>query len=252
MPRGSGERWPLDYERGRPGWPREVVEIAGLPASATVLDLGAGTGKLTRLLASAFGRVIAVEPANAMRRLLASHCPEAEALAGTGQHIPLSGGSVDAVFAAEAFHSFHDDRSLAEIARVMRPDGAFVLMWNLPAGPTDPSIRAVEELLAERVPKVSLGYDPLDLGAAGYTSGKWRLAFERTQFEPLRSARLENPQTLTREGVVAFFASMGWLADLPDEERLRLLDEVRLLLGADEYRRVWETHVYWTRLATAD
>ncbi|HEV2713417.1 MAG TPA: hypothetical protein VGU26_09995 [Gaiellaceae bacterium] len=95
---------------------------------------------------------------------------------------------------------------------------------------------------------MDLRYDPLDLGAAVYTSGDWRRAFETAPFEALHAVRLENPQTLDREGVVAFFASMGWLADLPDEERLPLLDDVRSLLGADEYRRVWETHLYWTRL----
>jgi SAM-dependent methyltransferase len=249
MPGGSGERWPLDYERGRPGWPPEVVEIAGLPTTATALDLGAGTGKLTRLLVSVFDHVIAVEPADAMRRLLGSLCPAAEALAGTGQEIPLPDASIDVVFAAEAFHSFHDDRALREIARVLRPGGALVVMWNLPAGPTKPSIRAVEELLTERVPNLALSYDPLDLGAAIYTSGEWRRAFASAPFEPLRSVRLENPQTLDREGVVAFFASMGWVADLPDEERLPLLDDVRSLLGTDKYRRVWETDLYWTRLS---
>jgi 16S rRNA A1518/A1519 N6-dimethyltransferase RsmA/KsgA/DIM1 with predicted DNA glycosylase/AP lyase activity len=69
MPTGSLDRWPEDYERGRPGWPHEVVDIAGVSA-ATVLDLGAGTGKLTRVLTARFERVIAVEPAEAMRRLL--------------------------------------------------------------------------------------------------------------------------------------------------------------------------------------
>jgi SAM-dependent methyltransferase len=251
MPAGSSDSWPEDYERGRPGWPAEVVDTPGLPSTAIVLDLGAGTGKLTRLLVSAFGRVVAVEPAEAMRRLLALLCPEAELRAGTAQEIPLADASVDAVFAAEAFHRFYDEPALNEIARVLRPGGALVLMWNLPAGPTEPSIAAVEEFLGERGPNPDeVRYDPLDLDGPQYTSGEWRLVFEGSPFERLEEERLPNPQTLDRDGLVAFFASMGWLADLPDAERLPMLDEVTSLLRAREYRRPWETHVHWTRLAT--
>ena len=250
MPAGSLDRWPEDYERGRPGWPLGVVDVPGLPPTATVLELGAGTGKLTRLLVPAFGRVVAVEPAETMRRLLALLCPDAEALAGTAEKIPLADASVDAVFAAEAFHVFDDERSLAEIARVLRPRGALVLMWNLPAGPTEPSIAAVEQLLTERGPNPGeVSYDPLDLRGPRFAFGDGGLAFAESSFEPLQEARLPNPQTIDRDGLVAFFASMGWLADLPDEDRLPLLDQVRSLLAAAEYRRLWETHVHWTRLA---
>ena len=249
MPAGSRDRWPEDYERGRPGWPAGALAVAGVPPAATVLDLGAGTGKLTRLLVSRFERVLAVEPADAMRRLLARLCPEAEAIAGTGQEIPLPDGSLDAVFAAEAFHWFDDERALAEIARVLRPRGALVLMWNLPDEPPDPSIAAAETLLETRVPEDDLRYYPLDLDGPQYTSGKWRRAFATAPFEPFREASFANPQTLDRDGVVAFFASMGWIADLPDGERLELLDEVRSILPAGEFRRMWETRVHWTRLA---
>ena len=248
MPAGSRDRWPEDYERGRPGWPPEVVDVPGLRRNATVLDLGAGTGKLTRLLVPTFGRVVAVEPAEAMRRMLEVLCPEAEALPGTGQEIPLADASVDAVFAAQAFHWFDDERAVAEISRVLRPRGVVVLMWNLPAGPWEPSTAAVEELLTARGPKPSeVSYDPLDLGGPCYEPGEWPLA--EPSFEPLQEIRLRNPQTLDRDGLVAFFASMGWLADLPDEERLPLVDKVRSLLAAAEYRRLWETRVHWTRLA---
>lgn len=244
------DRWPEDYERGRPGWPPEVVDIPDLPSAATVLELGAGTGKLTCLLVATFGRVVAVEPAEGMRRLLEPLCPAAEVLAGSAEEIPLADVSVDAVFAAEAFHWFDSDRGLAEIARVLRPRGALVVMWNLPAGPTEPSIAAVEQLLSERGPtKEELGVDPLDLNTSRYASGEWRLAVAESPFEELQETRLPNPQTLDRDGLVAFFASMGWIAELPDVDRLPLLDKVRSLLAAGEYRRLWETHVYWTRLA---
>jgi SAM-dependent methyltransferase len=249
MPAGSGDRWPEDYEHGRPSYPSEVVDIPGVPLASTVLDLGAGTGKLTRLLVTTFGRVVAVEPAEAMRRRLATLCPEAQVLAGSAEEIPLADASVDAVFAAEAFHWFDGERALAEIARVLRPRGELVLMWNLPAGPTEPSIAAVEQLLHQRGPdRAELGSDPLDLNATRYASGEWRLALAESPFEELQEAWLPNRQTVDRNGLVAFFASMGWIADLPDVDRLPLLDEVRSLLGADEYRRPWETHVCWTRL----
>jgi SAM-dependent methyltransferase len=251
MPAGSGDRWPEDYERGRPGWPRESVRIADLPPTATVLDLGAGTGKLTRLLVSAFDRVVAVEPADAMRRLLVALCPEADARAGTGQNIPLEDASVDAVFAAQAFHWFDDERALAEIARVLRPRGALVLMWNIPSGPWQPPTAAAEELLSKRAPKGDLGYIPLDLGGPRASSG-WQPAVVDSPFESFTATALLNPQTLDRNGLVAFFASMGWLADLPDDERSSLLDDVSSLLTAAEYRRLWETHVHWTQLSRPD
>jgi hypothetical protein len=77
----------------------------------------------------------------------------------------------------------------------------------------------------------------------------WRLAFAASPFGDLQEARLPNPQTLDRDGLVAFLASMGWIADLPDVDRLPLLEEVKSLLGAEEYRRSWETHAYSTQLS---
>lgn len=247
MPAGSGDRWPEDYERGRPGYPIEALELPGLPSSAAVLDLGAGTGKLTRLLVTRFGRVAAVEPAAAMRRLLTAICPEAEALGGSAEEIPLADASVDAVFAAEAFHWFDGDRALAEIARVLRPGGALVMMWNLPDGPTEPSTAALDRLIHERAPR-DLEHDPADLNASRYASGQWRDAFSRSPFDETQEAWLPNPQTLDRDEFTAFLASMGWVGDLPDDERLPLLQTIRSLLDADVYLRPWKTHVCWTRL----
>jgi SAM-dependent methyltransferase len=247
MPTGSRDRWPEDYELGRPGWPAEIADVPNLPPSATVLELAAGTGKLTRLLVRAFERVIAVEPAEAMRRLLDEHAPEAEQLLGSAEEIPLADASVDCVFVAEAFNHFDAGRALTEIARVLRPQGTLVLMWNLPSGPWEPSIVAVEHMLDERIARLgSLSYDPLDLGSAVHGDSVWKEPFADSAFGPLRETTLSNPHAVTRDGLVAFLASMGWIADLPDDERLPLLDRVRSLLDADEYRRTWKTHVYRT------
>ena len=185
-----------------------------------------------------------------MRRVLQALCPEAEAHDGTAEEIPLADASVDAVFVAQAFHWFDNERALAEIARVLRPRGALVVMWNVPATPWEPSIESVEELLLPRAPdQAEPGCDPLDLSTPRYTSGDWRLAFASSPFGEIQEARLPNPQTLDRDGLVAFLASMGWIADLPDVDRMILLDGVKSLLGAPEYRRLWETHVHWTRLS---
>ena len=98
--------WHDDYERGRPGWPSEALEVVELAPTATLLDLGAGTGKLTRLLVDRFEHVLAVEPDEEMRARLGRFCPDARALAGRAETIPLGDESVDAVFVAEAFHGF--------------------------------------------------------------------------------------------------------------------------------------------------
>lgn len=241
-------RWYEDYERGRPGYPREAIEVAGLASSATVLDLGAGTGKLTRVLVSMFRRVVAVEPDDEMRRMLTQAAPDTEVLAGSAEQIPLPDASVDAVFAAQSFHWFANERALGEIVRVLRSRGTLVLMWNLPAGRIEPAIEDVERLLQPHWPK---GWDcPLDLGlgAPGRGPDEWRTAFAQSPFEELQEARLPNPQSVDAEGLLAFFGSMGWIAALPDVDRLPLLERIRSLLGTREYRVPWETHVAWTRL----
>jgi SAM-dependent methyltransferase len=237
MPAGSGDAWADDYERGRPGWPAAAIAIPG----ETVAEVAAGTGKLTRLLRERFPEVVAIEPSPAMRR----HNPGARF--GTAHDLPLSDGAVDAVFVAEAFHKFADADAVAELARVLRPGGTLVLLWNVPGGPWEPALGTVETLLTERGPR-DVTYDPLDLDGPQYTEGRWRQAFEGSPFPALEDARFANPQELDRNGLVSFLASMGWLADMPDDERLPVLDDVRSRLPAPAYRRRWVTHRQTTTL----
>jgi SAM-dependent methyltransferase len=240
--------WHQDYERGRPGYPRQAVRVAGLPSSATVLEVGAGTGKLTRLLVTEFARVLAVEPDPDMRRWFAARCPRSQLLGGTAEQVPLADASVDAVFAAEAFHWFAHERALAQFARVLRPRGALVLMWNRPAGPTEPPISGIEQLLEPYWPKeIEL---PLDLDPTRFAYARdWPDAFGHSMFDPLEDVRFANPHTVDPDGLVAFLGSMGWIAALPDAERRTLLAQVRARLTAGGYRLPFETHVHWTRLA---
>src|ERR687892_898838 len=126
---------PEDYERGRPTYPPEALallaRILRLEPGRTVLDLAAGTAKLTRALVPTGARLVAVEPVAAMRAKLAESLPEARVLAGTAERIPLVDGSVDAVAVAQAFHWFDGDEALAEIHRVLRPGGRLGLVWNM-------------------------------------------------------------------------------------------------------------------------
>jgi ubiquinone/menaquinone biosynthesis C-methylase UbiE len=146
------DRVPALYDRVRPDYPDEavdwLVEKLGVGRESTVLDLAAGTGKLTKaLLARARARVLAVEPAGAMLDRLREVAPGAEAIEGTAETIPLPDASADAVTVAQAFHWFANDTALAEIHRVLRPGGCLALIWNrrmLEA----PAHAAMNELLA--------------------------------------------------------------------------------------------------------
>ena len=104
----------------RPCWTWSCDGLGLTPAS-TVLDVAAGTGKLTRLLAARFTRTIAVEPLEPMRRVLAAEVPGVEVRDGTAEQLPVGEAEVDAIFVAEAFHWFDGAQALAEAARVLRP-----------------------------------------------------------------------------------------------------------------------------------
>ncbi|WP_425460984.1 class I SAM-dependent methyltransferase [Leekyejoonella antrihumi] len=119
--RRHARHWYEDYERGRPGYPDQVVDLAELDWSATALELGAGTGRFTSQLISRIPHVVAVELDPGMPCQLGAGCPGIEAVDGTAEQIPLSDDAVDAVFVAQAFHWFDNETTLAEIARLLRP-----------------------------------------------------------------------------------------------------------------------------------
>jgi SAM-dependent methyltransferase len=238
-------RAPEDYERGRPTYPPEALallaRVLGLGPGRTLLDLAAGTGKLTRALAPTGARLVAVEPVAAMRAKLAESLPEARVLAGTAEGLPLADGSVDAVAVAQAFHWFDGDQALAEIHRVLRPGGRLGLVWNL----RDEAVPWVAALTAI--------IEPHRGATPGYRAGSWRPAFERTAlFTPLEQAQFGLEHELTPDGVVARVASVSFVAALPDAVRDEVLERVRELLAGDPDTRgratvvlPYRTDVYW-------
>jgi SAM-dependent methyltransferase len=118
------------YDRARPGYPDAAVDWLLPVGQPQVVDLGAGTGKLTRLIADRGVDVTAVEPSDGMREQLQSALPGVPALAGSAEEMPLADESVDAVLVAQAWHWVDLPRASAEVARVLRPGGRLGLLWN--------------------------------------------------------------------------------------------------------------------------
>lgn len=236
----SFDRAAEDYERGRPGYAEAALDALGLPPDAHVLDLAAGTGKLTRQLVTRFESVVAVEPLDGMRKLLEELVPEADVRRGTAEDVPLDDDEVDAAFVGEAFHWFSGPRALAELARVLRPGGTLAVLFNIPDGELEPSLpeafwHAFRARALEKDPAHTVG------------SGIWREAFPGP-FEPLREASFPNPFPVDREGLLAHVASWSMVAALPDEERAALAEELRAHAPECDYVFRLRTDLYWTRL----
>ena len=225
------------YDRVRPSYLQESLDraqhVLELKDSAEVLDLAAGTGRLTHDLAGRFARVIAVEPDDAMRALIA----DGEVLAGTAEAIPLGDASVDAVFVGEAFHWFDAERAVPEIARVLRPRGGLARLSNQ-WWETDPPLpeRALELL---REPYVASGR------AASVET--WRDAFARSAFEPLRDETFASELTVDGETLLSLYQTTSSIAALPEAARAALAAELRALLDGPYVLPV-RVELTWTRL----
>jgi SAM-dependent methyltransferase len=233
------------YERGRPSYPpAAIADLArefGLTPASTILDLAAGTGKLTRLLVGLAGHVIGVEPSDAMRAELREQVPTVDARAGTAEAIPAAHGSVDAVFVGEAFHWFRTAEAAREIARVLAPGGGLALLWNRAHWSDEklPWVTAFGELL-----------EPYRQAAGPFPADQWKPALEATgAFAPLSRTDVEHVQTASPDDLVALVSSWSWIANLPDGERAGVLRRVRELVGArDRLTLRYRTEIHWTRL----
>jgi SAM-dependent methyltransferase len=217
------------YEIGRPGYPAAALEPLRLSPGLAVLDLAAGTGKLTRALAATGASVVAVEPVAEMRAGLPA---EVRALHGTAEAIPLDDASVDLVTVAQAFHWFNGDAALPEIHRVLRPGGRLALLWNRRV--EDAAINvAIEELLA-----------PYRSDTPTHSGDAWREAFERTTlFGPLRAHVFPSEQVLDEDGLAARICSISFMACLPELERDRVLVRARELTEAGPVTVPYRTEV---------
>jgi ubiquinone/menaquinone biosynthesis C-methylase UbiE len=235
------------YERGRPGYPagavEELVRVLGIGPGATVLDLAAGSGKLTRQLVPAGATLLAVEPSAAMRERLAG----VRVLAGTAEAIPVAGGSVDAVTVGQAFHWFDGPRAVAELHRVLRPGGRVGLLWNV-RDESVPWMAAVTAILDRHAGD-----------APRYRDGRWRAAFDAAAgFAPLQVRRFHHRHELERAALADRFASISFVAALPGATRARVLAEIEevaaaepSLAGPGPVAVPYRTDLFWTERLTS-
>ncbi|BCI51997.1 SAM-dependent methyltransferase [Mycolicibacterium litorale] len=200
------------YERGRPSYPPEAIDWL-LPSGAhTVLDLGAGTGKLTTRLVERGLDVIAVDPIPEMLEVLTGALPETPALLGTAEEIPLADDSVDAVLVAQAWHWFDPERAVKEVTRVLRPGGRLGLVWNT----RDERMGWVKDL--GRI----IGHENDPFTDQVSLPGP---------FTDIQRHHVEWTSYLTPQALIDLVASRSYCITSPAEVRTRTLDRVRELLA---------------------
>lgn len=217
------------YALARPAYPVDAVRFALAPSARRVLDLGAGTGKLTSVLLDLGLEVVAVEPDEQMRELID---PRARVLAGTAEDVPLEDGSVDAVVVGQAWHWFDEAVAVAQIQRVVRPGGTLGLLWNV----IDDSVewcRTLAELIGmeDRGSLVQLS----DEQPGGVLSG-WR----RELFA--------HEQPADADLLVANLASRSVVIVMEPEERERHLARVRELAPPGSFTIPWITDAWVTQV----
>ncbi len=201
------------YERGRPGYPEEAVRWLAGSEPCDVVDLGAGTGKLTRPLVALGHRVTAVEPLDEMLAELGAVLPDVRAVAGSAEAMPLPDASADVVASAQAFHWFDHDDALPEIVRVLRPGGRIALVWNS-RDDRDPWVSRLSAIIGNESIQESDVVPVLD--ASGL-------------FGPVETAMFAFEQTLDRDGLLDLVLSRSYLAKLPPPDREPVLDAVGAL-----------------------
>ncbi len=211
-----------DYERGRPTYPNEIVdwlsERSDLDGDALVVDLGAGTGKLTRLLTPR-ASVVAIDADPVMLSTLRLQIPEARAICARAEAIPLPPGSVTTVTAAQCFDWFRLEETLLEIHRILHPGGSLGVLFNS----LGDAHAVFMEIVARHCGTVSVD-----------SESPWRAALTDTElFTSQGEHATRFDHVVDADGLVSLAASISYIAALPEPQRLRVLTDVRALTAGE-------------------
>jgi SAM-dependent methyltransferase len=209
------------------------VERARLEPGDTVVDVAAGTGKLTRQLVARGLRVVAVEPIGEMLDVLRRVLPEVEALEGVAEDLPLADGSADAITVGQAFHWFDHERVVPEFHRVVKPGGVVALVWN---------VRDESDALQAAYADVLRPHRGSD-----YPEPPWTGPLEESELFDVGRRDFPHSQVMDADALVARAASVSFVAQLPEGDRAELLERVRRLAPAGEFAFPYLTKVFTGR-----
>ena len=234
----------VTYAQGRPDYPRQLTgwlaDTLHLDALSSVIDLGAGTGKFTRLLSTLAPTLIAVEPVAAMGAQLTKLLPDVRLVNGTAESIPLPAASADAVVCAQAFHWFSTETALAEIHRVLKPGGRLGLVWNVRDESVD-WVAAITDIIT-----------PYEGDTPRFHTGRWREAFTGKYFsEPEMTCFPYSHVGSPQEVIMDRFLSVSFIAALPEASKAvvtaqlqALIDTHPSLKGRDTVAFPYQTQAY--------
>ncbi|AHL35202.1 SAM-dependent methyltransferase [Pseudomonas brassicacearum] len=235
------------YAKGRPDYPSELrawlEEELGLVPGSAVIDLGAGTGKFTRLLKAMELDVVAVEPVEAMRAEFAKSLPDVRMVEGTAESIPFGSGTAQALVCAQAFHWFANERALAEIHRVLRPNGRLGLIWNVRDESVD-WVAAITDIIT-----------PYEGDTPRFHTGAWRSPFAGNDFSTPELTCFQYTHSGTaKEVIMDRFLSVSFIAALPVAEKAKVSDQLQDLIdthpslrGRDTIDFPYQTQAYLCR-----
>jgi SAM-dependent methyltransferase len=225
------------YERFRPGPPEAAITWMLPDSPATVVDLGAGTGAMTKDLVGRVDRIIAVEPDDRMRGILAGNLPQVTALRGTGESIPLDTSSVDVVLASSSWHWMESERALVETARVLVPGGTLGVVWAGP-DPDGPFLTQAQAMLSEMssgpAALATSSDGDLDLGTVVMdTENRVETVLQipvDAPFAPPEQQILTWDVALTADELIGLLGTFSWIITMPDDRRTHVIAEARRLL----------------------